>query len=408
MVQKHTPILARFNDEVRTVLGASADNLDSVAPYGITNPAQLIEAQAAMRGRIAAGYLTVGSAIGLYFSGGLTGNGPADRETRNAWIQAGWRPRSIKLGDKWLSYDSLEPFTSFLSMVADVGDNANLLGESAMQNWYKKIGYLLAMNVSNKSFLAGLGPLNNVLSLDPTQSAVWAANVANNQLPWAGVRNELANIMNPGMRELDKDFRKGLQTIANRNPILKDTLPQKYDILDGSVVREFDPMIRLVNAVSPLQINFVDNPTRRMLRESGFDVVRTLSTDSSGNRLDAKTRSRYQNLIGKQNIETQLEKLFKEPAIKKEMETYQKIRDLGIRSATGEDSDPEGGLDVQNTEFYRRIKQIFNQAQRIAESQLYQQYPELRQAAINRSATEALQQSNQPDVALQRILSIRK
>lgn len=408
LVQKHTPILARFNDEVRTVLGASADNLDSVAPYGITNPAQLIEAQAAMRGRIAAGYLTVGSAIGLYFSGGLTGNGPADRETRNAWIQAGWRPRSIKLGDKWLSYDSLEPFTSFLSMVADVGDNANLLGESAMQNWYKKIGYLLAMNVSNKSFLAGLGPLNNVLSLDPTQSAVWAANVANNQLPWAGVRNELANIMNPGMRELDKDFRKGLQTIANRNPILKDTLPQKYDILDGSVVREFDPMVRLVNAVSPLQINFVDNPTRRMLRESGFDVVRTLSTDSSGNRLDAKTRSRYQNLIGKQNIETQLEKLFKEPAIKKEMETYQKIRDLGIRSATGEDSDPEGGLDVQNTEFYRRIKQIFNQAQRIAESQLYQQYPELRQAAINRSATEALQQSNQPDVALQRILSIRK
>lgn len=408
LVQKHTPILARFNDEVSTVLGASADNLDRVAAYGITNPAQLIEAQAAMRGRIAAGYLTVGSAIGLYFSGRLTGNGPADREQRNAWIQAGWRPRSIQLGDKWVSYDSLEPFTSFISMVADIGDNANLLGESAMQNWYVKLGYLIGMNVSNKSFLAGLGPLNEVLSLNPSQSAVWAGNLVNNQLPWAGVRNELANIMNPGMRELDKDFRKGLQTVANRNPILKDTLPQKYDILDGSVVREFDPMVRLFNAVSPLQINFVDNPTRRLLRESGFDVVRTLSTDSSGNRLDAKTRSRYQNLIGKQNIESQLEKLFKEPAIKKEMETYQKIRDLGIRSATGDDADPEGGLDVQNTEFYRRIKQVFNQAQRVAEAQLYQQYPELRNAAINRSATEALQKSNRPEVALQRILSIPK
>jgi hypothetical protein len=408
LVQKHTPVLARFNEEVKTVLGATADNLERVAPYGITNPAQLIEAQAMMRGRIAAGYLTVGSAIGLYFSGGLTGNGPADREQRNAWIQAGWRPRSIKLGDQWLSYDSLEPFTSFLSMVADIGDNANLLGESAMQNWYAKLGYLIGMNVSNKSFLAGLGPLNEVLSLNPAQSSVWAGNLINNQLPWAGARNEIANIMNPGMRELDKDFRKGLQTIANRNPILKDTLPQKYDILDGSVVREFDPMVRLFNAVSPLQINFVDNPTRRLLRESGFDVVRTLSTDSNGNRLDAKTRSRYQNLIGQQNIEAQLTKLFKEPAIMKEMETYQKMRDLGIRSATGEDSDPQGGLDVQNSEFYRRIKQIFNQAQRVAEAQLYQQYPELRNAAINRNATEALQKSNRPDVALQRILSISK
>jgi hypothetical protein len=408
LVQKHTPILANFNQEVRTVLGASADNLEKVALYGINNPAQLIEAQAVMRGRIAAGYLTVASGIGLYFSGRLTGNGPVDREKRNAWIQAGWRPRSINIDGKWVSYDSLEPFTSFISMVADIGDNANLLGESATQNWWTKLGHLIAMNVSNKSFLAGLGPLNEVLSLNPAQSAVWLANIANNQLPWAGARNEIANVLNPGMRELDKDFRKGLQTIANRNPIIKDELPLKYDILDGSVVREFDPMVRVFNAISPLQINFLDNPTRRMLRESGFDIVKTLNTDSQGNRLDAKTRSRYQNLIGKQNIESQLTTLFKNPAIRKEMETYKKIRDLGIRSATGEGSDPEMGMDVENSEFYRQIKQIFTNAQRIAEAELYQQYPDLRHAAMNRRATEALQKSNRPDVALQRILSVPK
>jgi hypothetical protein len=173
LVQKHTPILSRFNEEVRTVLGASADNLEPVMKYGITAPEQLLEAQAVMRGRIATGYLTIGSAIGLYLSGGLTGNGPANREARNAWIQTGWRPRSIKLGDKWVSYDSLEPFTSFISMVADVGDNSNLLGESATQDWFRKLGYLIAMNVSNKSFLAGLSPLNEVLSFNPAQSSVF-------------------------------------------------------------------------------------------------------------------------------------------------------------------------------------------------------------------------------------------
>jgi TRAP-type mannitol/chloroaromatic compound transport system substrate-binding protein len=66
------------------------------------------------------------------------------------------------------------------------------------------------------------------------------------------------------------------------------------------------------------------------------------------------------------------------------------------------------GMDVENSEFYRQIKQIFTNAQRIAEAELYQQYPDLRHAAMNRRATEALQKSNRPDVALQRILSVPK
>lgn len=410
LVQKHTPILARFNDEVRDVLKATPDDLDSVLKYGITSPAHLIEAQAVMRGRIATGYLTVGSAIGLYFNGGLTGNGPADRETRNAWIQAGWRPRSIKMGDKWLSYDSLEPFTSFLSMVADIGDNANQLGEAATENWFAKLSYMIGMNVTSKSFLAGLSPLNDMLSLqsNPAQAAVWASNVANNMIPWAGARNEIANIMHPGMRELDKDFRKVLQTIANRNPIAKGMLPQKFDILDGSVVREFDPMVRLFNAVSPLQINFTDNPTRRKLRESGYDIVRTLIKDSQGNKLDAKTRSMLQSLMGKQNIEKQLEELFRDPAVIKEMETYKKLRDLGIRSASGTGGDPDTGMDVQDSNFYYRIDQIFRTAMKRAEAQMQQEYPQLRQAAINRTAKERLQRSNNPQAAVQQLIQMNK
>jgi hypothetical protein len=401
LVQKHTPILARFNGEVADVLKASADNLDSVSKYGITNPAQLIEAQAVMRGRIATGYMTVGSAIGLYMSGGLTGNGPADREDLNAWIQSGWRPRSIRMGDTWLSYDSLEPFTSFLSMVADIGDNSNSLGQTATENWYRKVGYLIGMNVSNKSFLAGLGPLNEVLSMNPAQSAVWVSNVANNQLPWSGARNELANIFNPGMRELDKDWRKGLQTIANRNPLVKNSLPQKFDILDGSVVREFDPLTRLFNSVSPIQINFKDNDTRRMLRESGYDISFTLASDSNKNKLDAKTRSRLQNLMGQQGIEQKLEKLFNDPNVKAEMATYRKFRDLGIRSATGEDGDKDKGVDVKDSFFYERIDRIFRQAKKAAEVQLYQEYPALRSKAVAREVKQNLQQANKPESAIQ-------
>ena len=100
VIQKHTPILARFNDEYRAVMSATPSNLAKVAPYGIHTPAQLIEAQAMMQGRVAVGYLTVAAAIALYTNDRLTGNGPYDRETNNAWRQGtGWSPRSIILGD---------------------------------------------------------------------------------------------------------------------------------------------------------------------------------------------------------------------------------------------------------------------------------------------------------------------
>lgn len=405
VVGKHTPLYQAFNDEYKAVMGATADNLDDVMAYGITNPQQLVEAQAVMKGRIATGYMTVSAAAGLYLSGNLTGNGPFDREERNLWMQTGWRPRSIKIGDKWVSYDSLEPFTSFLAMVGDIGDNTTLLGETATQGWFNKLAGLVANNLTNKSFLAGIIDLSDMLSLNPDRQAVWLANFTNSSFPWAGARNEIANVFNPGMRELDYSFTGYLNMIANRNPGLRNTLPEKYDILDGSVVRMSDPMTRFWNTLMPIQINFTDNATRRMLRESGYDVASRLRKDSNGTPLDPEKRSRFQNLIGQQKLEKKLEKIFNDPAVKKEMEFYRKLRDLGYRNTdTERGGDARYGIDVKDSNYYKRIDKVFKEAQRIAEAQLYQEYPELRTRKIERSAIEYNQKQNNPQQAIQKIL----
>lgn len=408
VVKKHTPILARFNAEYQKVMSASVDNMEELLPYGIRTPQQLVEAQAVMKGRIATGYLTIGSAIGLYMNGGLTGNGPFDKEERNVWLQTGWRPRSIKIGDKWVSYDSMEPFTSFLAMVGDIGDNANMIGEPAMQGWFGKLSALVASNVTNKSFLSGIIDLNDMLSLQPGRQAVWMANFVNNQMPWGGIRNEIANVFNPGMRELNYDFSNFMQMIQNRNPVLRGELPVKYDILDGSVVRMSDPMTRFFNAVSPIQINFTDTPARRMLRESGYDVASTFKRDSNGTPLDPAKRSRLQNLIGQQQIEAQLNQLFNDPAVKKEMEYYRKLRDLGYRNTdTSRGGDAQYGIDVKDSNYYKSIDQIFRNAKRIAEAQLNQEYPDLRRADIERSAIEFNQKQNNPQQAIEQIIQFK-
>ena len=391
VVSKHMPLMARFNDEVQAVLTATADNLDGVLKYGITNAEQLAQARALIRGRIATGYMTVGAATGLYMSGSLSGNGPADRELRNAWIKEGWRPRSIKIAGKWVNYDGLEPFASFLALIADIGDNSTNLGEAATENFFRKAGYLIGMNLTNKSFLAGLQPLTDVLAFDGARSEVWLANLTNNFIPFSGARNELANIFNPGLREVERNF---MDTISNRNPIFRGNLAVQHDPLDGSVIRDFDFPTRMWNSISPIQIYGKDTPTRRLLRDSGYDLATTFNTDSYGNRLTAQQRSRMGQLMGEQDIEGQLTELFKDPQIKKEIAFYKKMREEGIK---GQDFQDAETLRLKSSLLYSQIRRIFDDAKRVAEVQMYQEDPSLMEAGVNRKVKEKLQGAGMTD-----------
>ena len=398
VVSKHTPILARFNDDVRAILSATPDNLDGVLKYGITDVGQLEAAKAMVRGRVATGYLTVGAAASLYTTGRLTGNGPANREQRRAWEQTGWRPRSIKLGDKYINYDGLEPFASMLALVADIGDNfvAGNLSEAGTENMFRKVGYLIGMNLTNKSFLAGLQPLTDVLAFDGARSEVWAANLTNNFIPFSGIRNEIANVLNPGLRELENDF---AHTIANRNPILRGFLARKRDPLSGEVVREWDFPTRLWNSISPIQLSDADNETRQLLRDSGFDMVATFSTDENGTRLTPQQREHLADLMGNykdyngRTIEQQLEALFKDPGIRKEIEDYRKLRARGV---PGKTKDDPTNMSLDDANFMVEIKRIFNKAKKDALAGLADAFPDLQTKADNKAAAKAQQRAGYP------------
>lgn len=387
VVSKHTPLLARFNDDVRAILSASADNMEDVLKFGITTPAQLAQNKALVRGRIATGYMTVGAALGLYTTDRLTGNGPADRELRNTWIKNGWRPRSIKFGDKWINYDGLEPFASFLALIADIGDNAENLGEAATENMFRKAGYIVSMNLTNKSFLAGIQPLQDILAFDGARGAAWAGNLVNNIFPYGGLRNELANVFNPGLRELERDFK---DTILNRNPITRGWLPLAYNPLNGKVVKNWDFPTRLANTISPFQMTGTDSEVEKLLRESGYDMSQTFNTDSFGNRLTPEQKSKMGQLMGQYDIEGQLKELLTDPQIKEELEFYRKQRKKGI---PGKDLKNPENLRLESSLVFDQISQIFRVAKQSAEAQLFEIYPELIEMGETRRAKEALQKA---------------
>ena len=313
MTSKYTPGLNLVIKEHTDIFTKAWDDPEMLQ-YGIKSQADLNVAKATARGRMAIGYSFAAMAGTMALNGTITGNGPPDRQLRNAWMQQGWQPRSFKIGNTYVSYEALEPFNAFFSLAADITDSQKVMGEEWVGNWYGRLAHLVGANVVNKSFMAGLLQLSDLFTTQGGDTPRAAANIVNNQIPLAGLRNEIGKVFSPGMRELESGF---WQSIGNRNLwadlVTKDQfLPYRYDILSGEKLRDWDPLTRLVNAILPINLNIgATNETRELLMRSGLNLVQTFNSGPDGQILENKPdlKSKYQFYMGQQNIEAQLAKV---------------------------------------------------------------------------------------------------
>jgi hypothetical protein len=140
--------------------------------------------RAEIRGRKAIGTATIMGASWLFMNDRLHGNGHFDKERQRVRRQLNWQPRSYKGWDgKWYSYDGLGPMADFLALTADIMDNFDSVADNDLETTLNKMGFLLAANLTNKSMLAGLEPMNDVLTGNPAAMSRWAANFASSLVP---------------------------------------------------------------------------------------------------------------------------------------------------------------------------------------------------------------------------------
>ena len=365
LTAKHTPgfnfLVKEFND----IAFASANNLDAVRKYGITNAAELANAKALQTGRLAMGTALVSMASWSWMAGNMTGNGPTDRQKRQAWMDAGYTPRHIKIGGLWVGYESIEPFNQIMTMIADIGDHSELMGSEWTEQQLLKTSLVLMQGITSKSYLAGMQQFVDLFGGRPGQAQRILANLANNQIPLAGLRNELGKIFTPYTRELGSGID---QAIRNRNLITENIagqpLPIKYDMLNGRPIKDHDFMTRMFNAVSPISLNLDNTPGRRLLFDSGYDTrLSTYYAPDGTNLTDSpELRSMFQQAIGAQNLERQLDKLAENPKILASLETMHR----DIRS--GNRGEYEGADYFHN----KKIDVIFQRARRKAWASIMQ------------------------------------
>lgn len=269
-----------------------------------------------LKGRKAIGFTMVSGAAMMFTADRLHGNGIYDPTRQKTRQQLNWKPRSYKGWDgKWYSYEGLGAISDWIAITADVmdnfdvptigafgpGTNVGTLDEDSLMNNMAKTAYILGANLTNKSFLAGLEPMFDVLQGNPSAINRWTASFGSGLLPYSGLRNEFSRLMTPQLKELEMEFQ---QLFWNRNPVLKSTLPDSYDWLDGGLIREPESFfVRAWNAYSPVfKVGEELSPEKEFLMEIEFDGRPQLNKAGNGIEYKPEERSQVTELMGKDGI----------------------------------------------------------------------------------------------------------
>ena len=359
LTAKHTPGFNFFVKEFNAIAKAKpGDDLSDLLQYGIKTPQDLMNAKAIQNGRLAIGSAAISMASMAYLSGNLHGNGPTDRKQRQAWLDMGWKPRTIKLGDVWVNYDAFEPYNQILALVGDIGDHQQLMGEEWAEDRLLKLAMAMGSTVTSKSYLAGMQSFVDLFSGQPGQSNRIIASLMNNTVPLSGLRNEIGKVLTPYTRELGSDLQS---SIRNRNLITEniatDPLPIKYDILTGKPIKDHDFITRMFNAFSPVNFNLDYSEGREFLFNSGYDMRTSTYTAPDGTDLSdsPKVRSMFQKAIGEQNLLAKFDEMAKSENMQISLAEMQWHRKNGL-------------ADVEPKSFphYKKIAKTFDRAKKRA------------------------------------------
>lgn len=195
----------------------------------------------------------MGGLFGLSAAGAFTGAGPADIEQKKVLQATGWQPYSIKIGDKYFSYQKMDPFASLIGLTADVVD-AHRFGDPDDS---LTMGYFAALleTLSSKSYLTGVMDLMKVITDPEHQVEKLGGRLAGNFF----VPNIVASARSFSDEHFD-EVKTMMERVKSRLPFLNDSVNQQRNLLGEAVNKKtFSGALQaaegLGNYMLPLQIN---------------------------------------------------------------------------------------------------------------------------------------------------------
>jgi len=263
---------AKTNDEILDALRAhgmdpTADGFDAYRVFENLKSEYI--------GRQRVGAVVIGAAGLWALNGNLTGAGPRDGSLRRRMIKyQDWQPFSIRnpFTGEWVSYQGFEPFSTQLGLIADVvWHSAAGLDQDITEDFFRKIMYSMTSNVTNKSFLSGLEPLNKLLNGDEGAWNSFLAREMDSFMPFTSVRGVLNEVMYPQAIEVERDLTGYLKA---RNKWLTGNmglLAPAVDIYTGQEIKMGEPIQMFFNALTSFKSNTGSEPWRQYVTSIGWE-----------------------------------------------------------------------------------------------------------------------------------------
>lgn len=206
------------------------------------------EEKAQMIGRVALGTTLLGGMAVMAMEGKITGAGPALPDQNRLWRAAGNQPYSIRIGDKWYSYNRFDPIMMPVGLMANMFDVRKHLTAADSEDWFATSVFALSTTIQDKAYLQGIANLMEALQTDDPRAIAKVSRLGENMIasfiPIAPLQVvEGIEAMNAQDGQDYPELREAvglMDKLSRRVPFLVDSLPPKYNWLTGEAIRNPD------------------------------------------------------------------------------------------------------------------------------------------------------------------------
>lgn len=281
--------------------------------------------------------LSLGSTVLTGFAlwaaeGNLTGRGPGRKEEREALLRTGWQPYSMKIGNKWYSYQGMEPIGALMAISADYAEYAKHEPDATkVEEVFKGATYGLYEYIKEQPYLQGIADVGKLMGFNDFDE-IDGEKIVNGLTkqfggfliggsPGGAYSSSVAAIdrlldptkkdtkANPDLPMGVRGFVEAFNQYRSRLPYFSESVPESLNLWGDTMKRSQGNALELVlpTKVSPDQFSEVDDllveigsPIGVPDRKTSFTIGQGEGSISSPIELSSEQYNRLLEIYGKE------------------------------------------------------------------------------------------------------------
>lgn len=215
-------VVVPFVDTPANIFSASVERTPAgIAFFGKAKTQEELARRLGVWGASSLAALKIGS---LVLNGKVTGEAPRKIDERDAFYRTGKQPNAVRLGDKWVPIERLEPFGGAFSLIANLVQNYKDSDKGIPADKAVEAVSSLASVMVNKTYTSGLNNLFKMITGSDSERSSLAKQFVSG-LVTPGVLNYVSDVTDPNIRMTDTIAEK----IMGRTPYLSNQVAPRLN-----------------------------------------------------------------------------------------------------------------------------------------------------------------------------------